>query len=175
MRAELATMNAGDTAALIPGATSRALGSMPPSVLPYSNGRTLMVGITLVPTTLRVPTELGLRFVVSVGDANALSIGSRPARADLVIAAQLALDGELRALEVAAAALERTGEKPPGPSWAAALRTARLDPRLPAEQFPGERSWHLMFEPWNESGGGWRSVLLGLPRFDVQMVNGKRP
>ena len=170
----LARLDARTTAALVPTAGSaRPLGIGVPRELPYSRGRTFSVPITLTPATLRVPTELGLSFQVTRDDAGALAV-TAPAREDLVTATRLALAGEDRALAVAAKALDDAGVVRPAPDWQTALRGIRLDPRLPAANLPGDPSWSVFFDPYDEATGGATFVLIDAPTFAVQRVQGGR-
>lgn len=164
---ELVTLRATTAAELVDGSPQRRLGHGTFSPLPYSKANAGWVAITLVPDTYKVETELGLRFSFAVDGRGATVVTGRPERADLVAATRLALDGEVRAVEAAAKALDATGARPPGRSWADALRVIRLDPRLPAAQFLGQPSWQLIFDPFVEANGGYHGVILGLPGFTV--------
>jgi hypothetical protein len=178
VRSELLAAGAATAADLADGGPPRLLRGGAPRPLPHSGGRTLGVPVLLErgpPSHLRVDTELGLTFMVRVGDDGAVAVTDRPSRADLAAAVGLALAGEQRALEAAAAALAAAGVAPPGASWAEALRTARLDPRLPADRVVGAPpTWSMIFEPWIEARG-FNMVLLDAGTFAVQLVNGRPP
>ena len=127
-------LRASTAANLVDGASQRALSHSPFSFWtpPDSNGNIGRVEITLAPDTYRVPTHLGLFFWLTVDPSGATVILREspwpqnrfprcPNRADLVAATQLALEGESRAVEVASKALDDTGARPPGGTWAQSL------------------------------------------------------
>lgn len=170
--AELSRLRASTTTELVAGTPKRALGEGVWSTLPYSNGSAGWVAIVLVPDRYKVPTEIGLRFSFSVDPTGATVVAQSPDRADLVAAATMAIDGETRAVEAASAALEATGAKAPGRSWADSLRVIRLDPRLPAATFGGAgapASWQLIYDQESAPGIS-RGVILSLPGFGVTMA-----
>lgn len=174
---DLTAMRAARLSDLVPGAPDRALLPGTPTALEHTDGRTFLVPVVIEPgppAALPVPTELALRFVITSAHDGAARVTSRPDRADLATAAALAVGGEARALEAAAAALDRARIRPPGSSWAGALRSARLDPQLPAAQFAGTASWSMLFEPWSQEHG-WNGVVLDARSFAVQLVNGRPP
>lgn len=161
--AQLAQLNAVDASQLVDGAPHRALqaGGYLPS--PYGGGGWLP--IVLAPVSFKVPTEIGLRFTITIADGQ-IAIQA-PDRADLVAATKLALDGEARAIAAGTEALTKAGLRPPAASWPDALRVIRLDPRLPAAELAGDPGWQLIYDPWDEARGGYHSVLLALPSFAV--------
>lgn len=174
IRGELATLNATTAQDLIPGSPPRALEPGAPAPVPYTSGRSLIVPLLLARGDLRVPTELGLRFTVAVDPSSKLSITSRPSRDDLVTVTRLVIDGESRVLTAAATALDTAGVVSPGASWASALHAIHLDPQLPAAQFAGSAMWSLMFEPYDETTGGWTLVLVDARTFAAIRVQGGR-
>ena len=160
----LARLRAAEASQLVEGAPRRALAAGPWMKSPYGNAG--WVPIVLAPSTYKVPTEIGLRFTFSQNADGTLAV-EEPARADLVAATRLALEGEVRAVTAGSEALATTAGPPPGRSWSDTLRIIRLDPRLPAGQFFGEPSWQLIYDPWDEARGGYHNVLLSLPSFSV--------
>lgn len=173
VRTELATLRASTARELVPNGPARALGIGTPFALPYSAGRSWIVPVILEPGTLRVPTELGLRFSASLEPAGTISITARPLRTDLVTATALALGGESKAFAAATAALDAAHVARPTTEWAAALHAIALDPRLSAAERVGMPSWSLMFEPYDETNGGWTFVLIDATTFAVQKLQGR--
>jgi len=166
VHARLAELRATSTAELLGSGPRRALGHGALAVLPHSNGRGGYVLIVIEPGSLPVATEIGLRMSITVDDTGTTAIRESPTREDLATAVRLALDGEDRAFQAATRALEAAGHRSPS-TWAKALRTIRLDPRLPAGQFVGAPTWQLLFDPWDEARGGFHHVLLSVPGFAV--------
>jgi hypothetical protein len=177
---ELAALDAASAAALVGGAPDRALAGAGSFTLPYSDGRARVVVVGLAPGPpghLTVPTQLEpLRFVVREGADETLTVAEGPARRDLVEAVGRVLADEAKALDAAVAAMAAAGAVlPPGrASWKEALRSVTYDARLPPDRFHGEPGWHFVFEPWDESHGGWHGVLLGAG-LDVKSVDGRKP
>lgn len=166
VQARLAELRATTTGELLGDGSPRALGAGVVATLPGSNGRAGYVVIVLKAGALPVPTELGLRMNLAVDSTGATRVSEVPTRADLVTATRLAVDTEQGAFAAAMHAQERAGHHPPS-TWQAALRTLRLDPRLPAGAFYGEPTWQLIFDPWDEARGGYRSVVLSAPALAV--------
>ncbi len=177
---ELAAMHAATTTDLLPGAVSRRLVAAGTLTLPYSEGRGRIVVVGLAPGppgALAVPTQMeSLRFLLRVEEDGSLLVTGRPARTDLVAAAEHVLVSEGGVLGAAQSAFDSAGVPlPPGfASWGAALRSVTYDSRLPRAQFVGDPSWSLLFEDWNEARGGWNMVLLD-GELGVTMVNGRAP
>lgn len=167
--ARLAVMRAASTSDLVEGAPRRALGHGAFSMSPYGQGQAGWVAIVLAADTLKIPTEIGLRFTIGVDTSGATVITDSPDRADLVAATRMALDGERRAYEVATKALDAAGIEPTT-TWSATLRVMRLDPRLPAATFVGQPSWQVMFDPFDEARGGYHHVLISLPGWSTSHV-----
>ena len=177
---ELAALAARTAADLVHGVAPRALVDAGSFTLPHSDGRARIVVLGLAPGppgNLPVPTQMeALRFLVGEGAGGELSVGERPARADLVTAVERVLADESKAIAAAEAAMTASGAAlPPGrASWRDALRSATYDARLPRDRYHGEPGWHFIFEPWDEAHGGWHGVLLG-PGLAVQSVDGRKP
>jgi hypothetical protein len=177
---KLAALKAATAADLVSGAPRRALGVGAARPLEHSEGRILLANMVLAPgtaTRLRVPTELSLMVVIELAAGESVASVALPARDHLAAAVAMALKGESRALAEATQALDEAhARKPPGArTWADALRSIQLDPRLPREKLTGSPSWSLVFEPWDEAHGGWTSVSLDAETFRVLGVNGRGP
>lgn len=176
---ELTDLRAMSASELIAGAPARALVGGPLRALPYGDGRTLQVPLVLSPGPpggFRVATDLSIHVMMSRGSNHVVSVTARPAREDLATAVSLALAGEMRALEVASAALDSAHVARPADArtWADALAFAVVDARVPRAQLVGAPSWHLMFGPI-DSAHGWDSVVMDASTFGVTMVNGQAP
>lgn len=169
VRARLVEEHAASSGELLGDRSTRELAAGPLALLPGTNGQRGYVVLLLQRDTLPIATELGLRFDVAVDSAGATTLGDPPARADLATAVRLAVETERRALDAAGSALDAAGHRAPS-TWPAALRTLRLDPRLPAGQFVGEPTWQLIFDPWDEARGGYHSVVLAVPSLAVRDV-----
>jgi hypothetical protein len=177
---ELAAMHATTAADLVQGAPARPLVAADSFSPDHGDGRGRIVVVGLAPGepgNLPIATELEyLRFTVRLDDGGTTVVGERPSRDDLVTAVRSVLADEGRAIEAAAAALTaRKAALPAGrDSWRAALRGATYDARLPRERFYGEPGWQFVFDPWDESRGGYHGVLLDA-KLNVTSVDGRSP
>ncbi len=177
--AELRSLRAESASALITAAPARSLFAGTPRALPYTNGRTLQVPLLLAPgapSHLRVPTDLSINLIFVVAPNGDASLTGRPVLEDLVTAVSLALSCELRALEVASAALSAAHVAlPPGAhSWAEALSVAVIDARVPRAQLVGDPTVHLVFD-LQDPVRGRNSVVMDANSLAVLLVNGGKP